>query len=253
MDLILLAVLGGAMTWSMLRRPAQPFFRPVGFAFLPLLIMISPLMWGDGWTQSPEVMEAKRTWAEQVAQLPVPEGVTEEAFRQNLDKVLYWMVFFIPGGTLVLWLGALTLLAWVIRRSLAARGKVVPAPPLSLWRAPEWLIWLFLFPALAALAVVNDWVSDPEQAILRAGGNWIFLIASVYLFQGVQVMRWRLTRAKSPWIVWVALGLAFVALGMGAFVSLGVTLAMIGILDLWLDFRRLVTPESKDGSQGGKA
>jgi hypothetical protein len=253
-DLVLLVLLGGAMTWSMLRQPAQPFFRPVILAFLPLMIMVSPMMWTDGWIESPEVKEAKLSWKKQIAQLPVPEGVSEEDFQKEMGETLHWLVFFLPGGTLVLWLAGLTLLGWGLRRFLAARGKVVPSPPLILWRAPDWMVWLFLVPALVVLPVVNGWVADPDQKFLRAGGNWVFLVAAVYFFQGVQVMRWRLTKMRAAWIIWLALGFTVLVLGRHAFVSLGVSLALIGISDLWFDFRRLVPPsEPKDGPQGGKA
>jgi hypothetical protein len=245
-DLLLLAILSAAMAWSMLRQPEQPFFRPVVLAFLAVAFYALPLAWSGT-----QVEEAQQMLRQQVDELQAPQGVDKEEFQERVNAVARWLLYFLPASSLGVWLAVLTLSGWVIRRGLVSRGKLQAGPPLSLWRAPDWMIWLFLGPAIICLAGINGWFVSRQGEWFRAAANLAALVSVVYLFQGAQVLRWRLTKAKSPWIVWVLFGLAFLFLGAGAFFSLGVALALIGMLDLWLDFRRIITPpDPKDGSQG---
>jgi len=131
-----------------------------------------------------------------------------------------------------LWVINTALVAWlnlvVVRGWAQAAGELDPEIPLSQWGAPEWLIFPFL--AAGFLLLV------PVPGLRLVGLNLILVLGLVYFFQGLAVAAALFERLQLPGF----LKLLFFLIAFMNPVFLLVTL--VGLLDLWLDFRRLDRP-----------
>jgi uncharacterized protein YybS (DUF2232 family) len=113
------------------------------------------------------------------------------------------------------------------RRLLAALGEELPAwPSFRLWRAPEPLVWVLI--AAGLLLVISFW---PARLV---GLNLLALVVVAYFIQGLAIVAFYLERLRVPRPLRL---IAYVLLSLQQFLSLGV--AVVGLSDLWIDFRRL--------------
>lgn len=138
---------------------------------------------------------------------------------QNLLRQLLPALGLI-NTVLVTWLNV------VLARQLSyLRGWGGLEPPLCRWQNPEWLI----FPALGAafLALV------PLKAVRLVSLNLLVLFAFLYFCQGMAVTAAWLNRFQVPRLLRV---LGYLLFFMN---PLFLVVMLIGLLDLWLDFRRL--------------
>lgn len=101
-------------------------------------------------------------------------------------------------------------------------------PPLSQWGAPEWLVFPFLGAGFLLLV--------PLPALRLVAVNLFLVLGLVYFFQGLAVVAALYERFRLPGFLRL---LGFLIAFMNP-VFLVVTL--VGLLDLWLDFRRLHRP-----------
>lgn len=107
------------------------------------------------------------------------------------------------------------------------RGEA-PGEPLSRWASPEWFIFVFLASGFSLLA--------PLSWLRLLGLNLLLLGALLYFFQGLAVMAHLCQRFQVPLVL---RGVGYIL----AFLNPIILLVMIlGLLDLWLDFRRLQPP-----------
>jgi uncharacterized protein YybS (DUF2232 family) len=101
--------------------------------------------------------------------------------------------------------------------------------PLSQWASPEWLVF-FLAAAGFALLAPFPWVR-------QAGLNLVLVLGFVYFCQGMAVISALLQRFQLPWVLrWLVYILAFMN-------PLMIVVMILGLTDLWLDFRRLQPPQ----------
>lgn len=101
---------------------------------------------------------------------------------------------------------------------------------LSRWASPEWLIFLFVSAGFALLA--------PLVWVRQAGLNLLLMLGFVYFCQGMAVIAALLQRFQVPWAL---RGLSYAL----AFLNpLMILVTILGLMDLWLDFRRL--PPSRE-------
>lgn len=102
-------------------------------------------------------------------------------------------------------------------------------PPLSRWVAPEWLI----FPLLGAgfLLLV------PVAAVRFVGLNLLLVLALFYFAQGLAVVATWFQRLGLPRVLRI-IGYPLMFLNPVFFVII-----TLGLMDLWLDFRRLHRPK----------
>jgi uncharacterized protein YybS (DUF2232 family) len=97
--------------------------------------------------------------------------------------------------------------------------------PLSQWASPEWLIF-FLVAAGFALLVPYHWVR-------QAGLNLLLVLGFVYFCQGLAVISALLQRFQIPWVL---RALVYILAFMNPLLLM---VMILGLTDLWLDFRRL--------------
>ncbi len=118
-----------------------------------------------------------------------------------------------------------------VGRWLACRGGGGGAAPAWTvpreWRLPFYVVWV-LVAGLALVAV-------RAEPAARAGVNLIVVAAALCAVQGLAVMAGLLHRAAPPWLQAV-LGLVALLLMAPLLVPAA---ALLGLMDQWLDFRRL--------------
>jgi hypothetical protein len=101
-----------------------------------------------------------------------------------------------------------------------------PWPEYKYWKLPERLIWAAIFSAVLALI--------PLKPIQPMGINLLLLVGVFYIFQGVAILGYFFDKWNMPIIFRLPLYTIAVIQSSGTFLLL-----VVGIADIWLDFRRL--------------
>ena len=101
-----------------------------------------------------------------------------------------------------------------------------PWPEYKYWKLPERLIWAAIFSAVLALI--------PLRPIQPIGINLLLLVGVFYIFQGVAILVYFFDKWNMPIIFRLPLYMIAVIQSSGTFLLL-----VVGIADIWLDFRRL--------------
>jgi uncharacterized protein YybS (DUF2232 family) len=143
------------------------------------------------------------------------------------SQVEFWVQRLLPG--LVIVNGGLT--AWlnvVLSRQIAYFLGWGEAPPLYYWSAPEWLIFVLLGAGFLLLVPVV-WVRIFSL-------NLLLVMGLCYFCQGVAVVAALFHRWSLPRLLRL---LGYLLIFLNPFIFLIITL---GLMDLWLDFRRLQQP-----------
>jgi uncharacterized protein YybS (DUF2232 family) len=125
------------------------------------------------------------------------------------------------------------LVAWVnvlvVRKLASLWGWIDPGEPLTHWASPEWLVFFLVAAGGFALLAPLAWIR-------QAGLNLLLVMGFVYFCQGMAVMAALLQRYQVPWTL---RGLGYVLAFMN---PLMIVVMILGLVDLWLDFRRLQPP-----------
>ena len=142
--------------------------------------------------------------------------------RVDVEKLL---IQVLPALALI----NLSLVAWVnilvVQRLGTIWGWDDLGAPLSQWASPEWLVFFLVAAGFALLA--------PLLWVRQAGLNLLLVMGFVYFCQGLAVISALLQRYQLPWVL---RGLVYIL----AFMNLLLLVVMIlGLTDLWLDFRTL--------------
>jgi len=146
-------------------------------------------------------------------------GLSGVGLQDLMAKVLPALMLVNAG--LVAWLNVL-----VARKLASFWGWEDLGDSLSQWASPEWFVFIFL---AAGFALLAPWGWGRQAAL-----NLLLIGGLVYFFQGLAVMAALLQRFQVPWVL---RGLGYIL----AFVNPLIFLVMIlGLMDLWLDFRRLL-------------
>ena len=142
-----------------------------------------------------------------------------------LDKLKHLIQYLLPALVitntgLVAWLNLV-----LARQALLALGWGKPEPPLYHWSAPDWLI----FPVLAAgfLLLV------PVHMVRLVSLNVLVILSLLYFCQGVAVIAIWFQRYRVPRPI-RCIGYPMLFLH-----PLFILVIIIGLVDVWLDFRQL--------------
>jgi uncharacterized protein YybS (DUF2232 family) len=133
--------------------------------------------------------------------------------------------------------GALGGLILITVWTTMAIGKVVaervagfsPWQDFSLWALPEKLIWLVI---ITALCIMMPW-----QPLPKIGINGTLLLAVIYCFQGMSVTVFFMQKWKVPLLLRSFIYVMIIFQSFGT-----LALLILGIADIWMDFRRLRQP-----------
>lgn len=130
---------------------------------------------------------------------------------------------FVINAAFVAWLNM------VAARFLAqALNWQEPGVPLSEWSNPEWLIFVFLMAGFMLLI--------PLKSLRLIGLNLLLVVGFLYFCQGIAVVAAMFHRFQVPLFVRL---LGYPLLFMN---PLFFMVIILGLMDLWLDFRRLHQP-----------
>ena len=153
----------------------------------------------------------------------------------SLEQVITGIREFLPNVLPGLLAGLVIITVWlnqVIGNTLLLRLRPAEAawPRYSRWQLPDKLIWLLI--AAAALSLLGSGM------VKYAGYCLVIIAAMLYFFQGLAVFVHFLDRWNVPRYLRIIL---YVIL---AFQSYGLLLlAMLGIADIWLNFRKMASDE----------
>jgi len=152
---------------------------------------------------------------------PLLPGVSQADLEAILQRLLPGLVVANTG--LVAWLNV------ILARQIAFfLGWGKPEPPLFYWATPEWLIFVVLGTGFLLLI--------PVTQVRTLSLNLLLVLALLYFCQGVAVVAAWFHRLSLPRFLRV---IGYPLLFLNPFFFLIITL---GLMDLWLDFRRLHRP-----------
>ena len=153
---------------------------------------------------------------------PLVPGVAPAQVEALLQRLLPGLL--VTNLALVAWLNVV-----LSRQMIFLLGWGAADPPLYHWAAPEWLIFVLL--GAGSLLLV------PVTGARFFGLNLLMVVAVLYFCQGVAVVATWFHRLGLPRLLRM---IGYPLLFLNPFFFLIITL---GLLDLWLDFRRLHQPK----------
>jgi len=149
-------------------------------------------------------------------------GVAPEQVETLLQRLLPGLL--VTNMALVAWLNVV-----LSRQIVFLLGWGAADPPLYHWAAPEWLIFILLGAGFLLLV--------PVAGARFFGLNLLMVVAVLYFCQGVAVVATWFHRLGLPRLLRM---IGYPLLFLNPFFFVIITL---GLLDLWLDFRRLHQPK----------
>jgi uncharacterized protein YybS (DUF2232 family) len=122
--------------------------------------------------------------------------------------------------------GAL-IMAWANQLLVRRVGNgAEPREALNTWKAPDYLVWVLIGAGALMLLFQGFW--------FWAGANVVMVLSLVYFFQGMAVLAFWLQKKNTPRLLRAGIYvLVAVEIFLAAFV------ALMGLFDLWFNFRRL--------------
>ncbi len=153
---------------------------------------------------------------------PLVPGVAPAQVEALLQRLLPGLL--VTNMALVAWLNVV-----LSRQLIFSLGWGKAEPPLYYWAAPEWLIFVLLGAGFLLLV--------PVAGARFFGLNLMMVVAVLYFCQGVAVVATWFNRLGLPRLLRM---IGYPLLFLNPFFFLIITL---GLLDLWLDFRRLHQPK----------
>lgn len=158
----------------------------------------------------------------------LPAGVDKEVFGRFLIRLS--PALMLMNSTLIVWLNLL--LSRLVPSLVGEEDKA----PLSTWEAPGWLIFVFIGAGFLILYPL-DWVQT-------LGLNLLLLCALAYFFQGLAIVSHTFQRYQVPRLLRFMIYPWLVLLKPAVLV-----VVVLGLTDLWLDFRRLHLPPVQNGGE----
>jgi len=244
-------LVAGALAAAMLglaeREGAEPTRR--AWAFLPVLTLAAAFPLAPGYGELTDAV-ARAITSEEVRQLaslrgmnmPADQKVAVEQMLALTTAAELSIVRHVLPAFLFVWIVLLVHLAERMARRLAelVRRPLAPAAPFANWRLPDGAVWL-LVAGLTLLAT-------RDARVVPVGINLAVAVGLAFALQGLAVVKSFLTtHGMTPGLVTMLF--LFTSLTLGPVVPMAC--AGVGLMDLWLDFRRLEPRADKIEPEGG--
>ncbi|BAS29433.1 DUF2232 domain-containing protein [Limnochorda pilosa] len=159
-----------------------------------------------------------------------------EAWRANLEQMAQGVFLLFPAG-LAVTTGFWSVVAqWLAGRWLLGLGRPLrPVKPFGRWRFPWMLAWGYIAGQLLLVAVRAQRLTGSEATLLALGLNLVFFFTHLFFVEGLAVVwfyleKWGVGKG-GRWLVSILL--------LTPFLPLVEPVAWLGMLDAWLDFRKL--------------
>ncbi len=159
----------------------------------------------------------------------MPEGIDQGDFSRFIIRVSPALMLI--NSIVVVWLNVL-----LSRGVLVHTAELEETPPLSVWEAPGFLIFALIGAGFMMMVPV-DWIGT-------LGLNLLLVSALVYFFQGLAIIAHTFQRFQVPRFLRFMLYPWLVLLKPAMLV-----VALLGMTDLWLDYRQLHPPPAKDDEE----
>lgn len=156
------------------------------------------------------------------------------ALKEVVDDIRMLIPRILPGVLAC----SLLLIVWI---NLVAGSRILrrlqpefaPWPPYNQWQLPDRLVWGIIGAGLLIL-VGRGFIRD-------LGTNLALVMGLLYFFQGLAVVIFLLDRWKVPGYLRMVMYIILIVQSYGLLL-----LAMLGLADVWLDFRKLQTPSADE-------
>ncbi len=156
--------------------------------------------------------------------LPADKAVEIKAYAESVRNALLkvYPSLMVVGSALVVWANAILSV-----RLFSSKGVTLSeSEELALWKAPEYLVWGVIIAGFSLFL--------PVEGIRFVALNLLIVLGSVYLFQGMAILSYFLNRFRAP--SWVKAVVYFFVAIQQFFLML---LALAGLFDQWINFRRM--------------
>lgn len=163
-----------------------------------------------------------------------------EAFRQYGQPIIDALLTIFPA-LMIVGTGFVAWLNVILARPLF-RATHLAFPEhfrMERWRAPENLVWVLLASGFALFFT--------SGGIQFVAINTMIVVTAVYVFHGLSIVVYFLDKYHVP--VWVRIGLYLVIVVQQLFL---VVLALAGLFDQWINFRRIPWQSNNDLGEEGE-
>ncbi len=170
------------------------------------------------------------------------QGLSDEQIKwlsSSVDKIVPWLARLFPGIVLAVTAFIIWLNLVLAKHFIYSRLQHVPPPlqNLTLWKAPERLVWIVIFSGFAALY--------PSQEIKTVAFNVLLVTGVIYFFQGLAIIVYYFSTRKTPGPI------RFLVYFFIFFQQLlTIAVATIGFIDDWANFRKLSDKPPSAKEQG---
>jgi len=159
-----------------------------------------------------------------------PEQI--EILQASQDAILYVFMCVIPGIFVAFTIVTVWINLLMVRPILARRNLFCPDfGALNRWKSPERLVWFAIGAGLLLLVPLNG--------LKMFGINIVIVLTVIYLFQGLAIISYYFQKKRFPPVLRKTI---YLLLAVQQLLLLVVVIA--GLLDMWVDFRRLKTEET---------
>ena len=157
-------------------------------------------------------------------------GVPEESIHvisNSMEKIHYVLIRIIPAMLISLTLFVSWTSLLIAKPLLKAKNIFFPDfDSLKLWKAPEFMVWLFI--GCGVMLIL------PENSFKILGLNGLIILLTIYFFQGIAIVSFYFEKKNVPRIFRIFL---YSVLALQQLVLLSVI--GLGFFDMWLNFRKL--------------
>jgi uncharacterized protein YybS (DUF2232 family) len=160
-----------------------------------------------------------------------PENASDlEAYGEALIAAVstVYPSLMIVGTGVVVWLNL------VLSMHLLRMKKLAPPVfiPTERWRAPDKLVWVVILSGFSLFLL--------SGSVLSLAINVFILTMAIYLFHGLSILLFFLNKYKVP--SWIRIGVYVLIAFQQLFLAV---LALAGLFDQWVDFRKINKTETK--------
>jgi uncharacterized protein YybS (DUF2232 family) len=156
-------------------------------------------------------------------------GLASNTIRDLEDgstRVVELILRLTPALFLVSVAGGVLLNVQLLRRVQRVRGLMPVFGDLTRWKCPPELVWILIASGYGSFLA--------SGALAAVATNVLAVLLAIYFCQGLMIAQFYMRRWRSPF--WV-IGLVYLFIVVEWLLATGVTL--LGVFDLWADFRRL--------------
>ncbi len=169
------------------------------------------------------------------------QGLSQEMIamiKTDLPKITELFTMIFPALFLIT--VALTVIMNVISGKAFLQLRQLPYPDfgdLSVWKAPEKFVWVLI---ISGMCLVGAILMPAPPWIETTGLNVLIICMFVYLLQGFAIVGYLFKERRVPWFFRYAFYLLVFTIQY-----LILIIAMVGLFDLWIDFRKLIRKKDK--------